>query len=474
MDMLMMTMSLEEIQNSINSVLRENHIISLSTYGVRIWNSSVYYWEDGYDLYCIVTDAQTLRNIHKNPRVAFSISTLKSRCFLQGNGIAYLIGDISENHAYLDRIKVPDMQVSFHQLSGKILKIIPYRFLITDAEKGVGSEEKTIEKRKAGWTLIESGPDTSNPGQNGILSGLRFWLKASRSVSLPLSALPVLIGTALAFIQGSFKPWLFIAALSGGLLAHAGINLFSDYHDFKKGIDTTDCLSSHPGILGNESIEPERLLIAAFLTFTITTLIGGILIANSGWLLLLLGVIGLFGGYFYTGGPVSYKYRGLGELLITLLMGPLMVMGAYFVQTQKVELLPFVVSLSVGLLVGSVTLANNLRDVLDDRKANITTLPMRLGIKKAKVLYYLMIFIPYVIVGAVTLLKPSFYPTLLVILSLPMAFKATNAVKSTKDSAEDFRAKAHQFRYPLNSIKLHLQFNVLLLIGFLLTAILAQ
>lgn len=459
-----MAVSLEEIQNSVQTILRENRILNLATHGIRIWNASLYYWNDGFDILCVVKESQTLENICSSPRVSFSINNSESKYSLQGNGIARIIED-TEEHCLLSSIKTPQIHSFVRKYSGKIVKISPYRFSVTDKEF-----KAMIEKRKLEWKIVESAP-VSSALPAGIVNQLRFWLKAARAVSFPLSVLPVCLGTALAFVEGAFNPWFFLLALLGGVLVHAGANLISDYYDFKKGVDTTDALSSHPGALVNERIEPERILIAAFLTFLAATLVGALLLIIVGLPVLFFGIVGLMGGYFYTGGSISYKYKGLGELFITFLMGPLMVMGAYFVQTQEIRILPFLISLPIGLLVGSVSLVNNLRDVLDDQRAGIVTLPMQLGIRTTKYVYYAMTFLPYLIIGGIVLLKYPFYPMLLVVFSLPMAFKAVAAVRSTEDSAEDIQAKAQHLPFPLNSIKLHLQFSVFLLIGTLLTAI---
>ena len=270
-----------------------------------------------------------------------------------------------------------------------------------------------------------------------------------------------------AIFRGTFDVWLFLATFFGGVLAHLGINLISDYYDFKKGIDTTDALSSHAGVLVNESVEPEKLLVAGLICLVIVAFCGGAILAAVGWPLVVFGLAGLIGGYSYTGGPFSYKYKALGELMISLLMGPLMVMGSYYVQTRRLDLLPFILSLPIGILVGSVTLSNNMRDVIDDRKAGIATLPMRLGMRASKWLYYSMIMLPYLIVVAIVAANKDFLPLLAILLSIPAAVKAVDAMVRTGHTAEDFRASAHIFRYPLNSIKLHLQFNLLLLLGII-------
>lgn len=309
--------SLEKIQSSIRSTLSENQFLSLATHGVRLGNQSLPYWEEDFDIYCLVPESQTLENIKVNPRVSFSVGNLESGKVLHGNGIAHIEEDATSPHInyWENHPGIPSLV-----RKGKIVKITPYRLEITDPKVGIHSRAM-LEKGKSEWRVVESDP-VSSQLSSGIVNRIRFWLAAARWVTFPLSGFSVAIGTALAFIHGFFRPGIFLLALVGGMrmLAHAGINLISDYYDFKKGVDTTEALSSHPGALVKELIEPERLLLAAFLAFLITMVIGTLLFVQVGWPVLLFGGVGLMGGYFYTGCPLSYKYRGLGELFISLLM----------------------------------------------------------------------------------------------------------------------------------------------------------
>ena len=219
-----------------------------------------------------------------------------------------------------------------------------------------------------------------------------------------------------------------LPVLLGGVSAHAGINLISDFNDFRKGVDTTDALSTHPGALVYELVRPESILAAAMLMFLVASQAGAFLLVRAGPAVIVFEGVGFLGGYFYTGGFLAYKYRGLGELFIALLMGPLMVLGAYVVQTGRMDALPVLLSLALGSLVASVTLANNLRDVHDDRTAGISTLPMRIGVRSAKRLYYAMLAVPYAIVAGVVVLRLAHWPMLLVLLSLPSAAKAIRKI----------------------------------------------
>jgi 1,4-dihydroxy-2-naphthoate octaprenyltransferase len=159
------------------------------------------------------------------------------------------------------------------------------------------------------------------------------------------------VGAATAFVYGRFD-WLYLVlALIGTVLAHAGANATADYFDFKKGVDLSRALSSHLGALAREKVEPEMILLAAFACFLITALVGLVLVYLVGWPLLLFGLAGLLGAFFYTGRPVSYKYRAMGELMLGILMGPVIVMGSYFLHTQSWNWTVFLISISLARLV---------------------------------------------------------------------------------------------------------------------------
>jgi len=431
-------------------ILGSHRHLNLATQGMRIWCEVASFRLEGEDLLCTLREgSRSLTNVRVNPRVSFSIGGPNHGGTVRGSGIAR---------------QVPG--------NGAAVSVSPYRLEIDGSAPGSPAGRAIVKKGRDWRVEDEAGPSLRSHA--GFSGRLRFWLKATRAVSFPLSILPVALGTVLAVMQGAFDPLVFILSLVGGVAAHAGANLVSDYNDFRKGIDTPDALSSHPGALVDESLPPERILAASFVISMLAVAAGTVLAVKVGYAILLIGAVGLLGGILYTSGSFAYKYRGLGELFIFFLMGPLMVSGAYYVQLRRIELLPIVLSLPLGLLVASVTLANNLRDIVDDRKSGTRTLPMRVGIRAAKRLYYGMLILPYALVGGAVAGDLSLFPLLLTLLSLPAAVRAIRAVWTSGDTAEEIRARAAERRYPLNSIRLHLRFGVLLITGCLLSWLLVR
>ena len=99
------------------------------------------------------------------------------------------------------------------------------------------------------------------------------------------------------------------------------------------------------------------------------------------------GLVGIAGGYGYTSGFWPYKYHACGPIMVFLLMGPLMVLPAYYIQGGSLDWRPFLASLPIACLVTSIMHANDIRDIAHDREAGITTLAMLLGRRKALYLY---------------------------------------------------------------------------------------
>lgn len=291
----------------------------------------------------------------------------------------------------------------------------------------------------------------------------KIWLTASRPFSFTASATPILLGTALAFYQMGFVDVpLFIAALIGGVILHAGTNLISDYFDYAKGVDREDTYGGSR-ILVDKVMEPKDVLRGGLVAFGIAIIIGVYLLIVRGWPIVMFGMAGLFGGYFYTGGPLGYKYRALGEFLVFTLMGPLMVWGAHFTQVGALEWQPILISVPVGFLVAAILYANNLRDIEDDTESGYNTQASIAGRKTARFVYAGMLISAYVVVAALVGFGAVPVWTLLVLLSIPAALKVNKMIQSS------LRTERKSFAMvDVMTAQLHFQFGLLFAIGIVL------
>jgi len=226
-------------------------------------------------------------------------------------------------------------------------------------------------------------------------SAARIWLMAARPRTLPAAVAPVLVGTALAATEGTFKILTFLAALIGALFIQVGTNLSNDYSDARRGADTEDRLGPVRVTAGG-LVPPRQVLRATYMAFGVAVLAGVYLIATAGWELLLVGAASILAGVLYTGGPRPYGYEGLGEVFVFLFFGVVAVAGSYFAQVERLEWEALVLAVPVGLLASAILVVNNVRDLETDRRAGKRTLAVRLGRERARALFVGMVVLAFV------------------------------------------------------------------------------
>nr|WP_256493361.1 prenyltransferase [Endozoicomonas sp. SCSIO W0465] len=193
------------------------------------------------------------------------------------------------------------------------------------------------------------------------------------------------LGVALAYQQGNGNGLRALLVIFAGLLLQAACNLANDYADIV-------LWRQQPGELSRQVICQIKInfLLAGIFSF-VACLMGLWLVKEVGWPLLMLGIIGVVGGYFYTGEPVNYKQRGWGVPAVFLFTGVLMVSGAYYAVGGVWSNEVVWISIPVSLLASALILSNEIRDYLDDISHNIRTLTVRIGLFKAKCLYALFL-----------------------------------------------------------------------------------
>lgn len=269
--------------------------------------------------------------------------------------------------------------------------------------------------------------ETSSAGEQrrNLLS---VWFQAARPFSLTASVLPVVIGAVLAATIDGPVDWpLFPLIVACSLLFHIGTNMVSDYFDYSRGVDRDETFGSSR-VLIEGLLTPKQLLAAGIILFAVGFSLGLLLVAVRGWPIFILGVIGLLGGWFYTGGPVAYKYVALGDILVFVLMGPLMVIGSFLALTGGFSMTVLYASLPVGCLVAAILHANNLRDITHDARANIKTMAMVLGLPVAKAIYMGLVAGAYLVVLIMVLGKLVTPLALAVLITLPLAVRNVKAV----------------------------------------------
>ena len=280
-----------------------------------------------------------------------------------------------------------------------------------------------------------------------------------RPFSFTASLLPVSVGGAIALGQGRMHWPLFVAALLGGLGLHIGTNVINEIYDVRHGIDSITSPRMSMAILKGRISERGAFLVA-WSGFILALIMGIFLTLHRGWPIVLLGLIGFIGGYFYTAPPFQYKYRALGLPLVFVLMGPVMVGGAYYAVTGTFDANLLVVSVPVGLLVTAILHGNEWRDVAEDTRHGFTTFSAQVGRDAAHWVYVMLVLGAYVAVGLAVMVGALPKLALLTLLSLPLlAWILRDAERGAEGH---LRAIA---MIDLMTARLHSAFGALLLVG---------
>ena len=187
---------------------------------------------------------------------------------------------------------------------------------------------------------------------------------------------PYLLGQATAFnAKKSFNWHNFYWGFLGIFLVLGGVELFNEYFDAQAGGDRIFNLE--------QSYIPNYFYLLGLLAFALAFLIGLYLAYLTGWRILLFTFLGFLGAYFYIGPPFKWAYRGLGEIVIALSYGPLMVLGSYYLQARTIGIIPFYVSLLCGLSIFCLAILNEIPDYYQDKLVGKRNLVVRMGKQKA-------------------------------------------------------------------------------------------
>jgi 1,4-dihydroxy-2-naphthoate polyprenyltransferase len=257
---------------------------------------------------------------------------------------------------------------------------------------------------------------------------------AARPRTLPAAIAPVLVGTAAAVerVGELHRVGAFLAALVGSIFIQIGTNLANDYSDAKRGADTVDRLGP-VRVTSAGLVAPRRVLVATWLAFAVAVAAGIYLATVAGWVIIAVGVASIAAGVLYTGGPRPYGYAGLGELFVFLFFGLVAVNGSYYVQLEKLRLLPLGLSIAVGCLATAILVVNNVRDIDTDRRAGKRTLAVRMGRDGTRRVYMGLIAAAYLALVVTLLVNGGPWWPLLGLLSLPMVLRPASAVLTRTD-----------------------------------------
>jgi 1,4-dihydroxy-2-naphthoate octaprenyltransferase len=298
------------------------------------------------------------------------------------------------------------------------------------------------------------------------------WLffRTTRLPFLSATFVPVLLGIAVAAREGLFNPWLALLTVLGGALAHLAINVTNDIFDTLSGADEANVnptqFSGGSRVLIYDLVTLRQLAALAVGLFGGAAAIGLLLVwATQSATLLWIGLAGIVVGVAYTAPPLKLVYRGLGEIAVAIGFGPIMLLGAYVVQSGRLSWEAALASVPVAILVAMILYVNEIPDRIGDAAAGKRTLPVRLPQSVVIGLYAVSVVVAFaaVVGGVIGGLLPL--PTLLALLAAPLAWKVYGGLRR-------FYLQPYALMsYMGVNVNLHLAVGVLLLAGYLLAIV---
>lgn len=286
-----------------------------------------------------------------------------------------------------------------------------------------------------------------------------------RPHTLTASVMPVLIGTAIAFDDRHLDWTLFAAMLLASMMIQSAVNMFNEYFDFKRGLDTKDSVGIGGVIVRNELSEHAVLKMAEWF-FVISVLLGIYICARTTWWVAVAGSISMLVGYLYSGGRSPIANTPFGDLVAGIFMGLMIVVISCYIQTASVAASTIILSLPISILVAAILLANNIRDAEGDWKKGRRTLAILLGQRKATYLLCTMFITSFVIVILVIILKYASLWAFISFASIPTAVRSIEIFRTKSTPVEMMPAMKA-------ASALHLQFGILFTIGIILGKLLS-
>jgi 1,4-dihydroxy-2-naphthoate polyprenyltransferase len=329
------------------------------------------------------------------------------------------------------------------------------------SERGVPQARKYLDRLSL---------DTGREVRPRLSFGWLF-LRATRLPFLTATFVPVLLGIAIAAWKDGFNWWLALLTVIGGACIHLGLNVANDVFDTRSGADeenvnpTQFSGGSRVILYGLLSMRQMALLSLAF--YAVGIGIGVFLAAKSGWGLLWIGIAGALISLFYTAPPLKLVHRGLGELCVALGFGPIMVLGAYYVQTGAYDLEPLLASIPVGILIALILYLNEVPDRPADARAGKRTLPVRFS-KEAVIRGYVgAVVVTFGLIAVFAITGLLVRPTIIALAAAPLALPVIRALR------ESYEQPYALMPAMAKNIQLHLATGLLLILGYAI-AILAD
>jgi 1,4-dihydroxy-2-naphthoate octaprenyltransferase len=296
-----------------------------------------------------------------------------------------------------------------------------------------------------------------------------LFLRATRLPFLSATVIPIGLGVAIAGNEGAFSWWLALLTLIGGCAVQLGLNVANDIFDTMSGADAANVtptqFSGGSRVVHYGLMKMRTLVLMAIGFYAVAVGIGLFLAADRGWALLWVGLAGVLISVFYTAPPLRLVHRGLGEICVFLGFGPLMVLGAYYVQAQRFTFESLYASIPVGILIALVLYMNEVPDRNGDAAAGKGTLPVRWSKGAVVVAYGLAVAFSFALITVGAVFGIMVRPTLIALAAIPLGVRAYRGLEKNYDSPYLLMGDM------ATNIKLHAFTGLLLIVGYVIAIV---
>jgi 1,4-dihydroxy-2-naphthoate octaprenyltransferase len=328
------------------------------------------------------------------------------------------------------------------------------------SERGVPQAHRYMDKLSA---------ETGRRVRPRLSPGWLF-LRATRLPFLSATFVPVALGIAVAALHGQWHWWLAILTLVAAACVHLGLNVANDVFDTTSGADAANLTptqfsgGSRVILYGLLSLRQMVWMMVGFYAAAVG--IGLYLAVSRGfWPLFGIGAAGVFISIFYTAPPFRFVHRGLGEICVFLGFGPIMTIGAYYVQARAWSWEAIYASLPVAILIALVLYVNEVPDRPGDAKAGKRTLPVRWS-KGAVILAYalsVMAAFGLILGGAIADMIPR--PTVIALAAIPLALPVYRGMQAFYESPYELMPRLGK------GVQLHMAAGLLLVLGYVIAIV---
>jgi 1,4-dihydroxy-2-naphthoate polyprenyltransferase len=403
------------------------------------------------ELHCIVKpNPAIVEAVQDDARVAFTVNQGFPTQMLQGVGRAFFLGGL-DLHPHIREqtlAKSPDATAFLSTIRNLgVMRILPDQIAITD-DTNLGLGPRPVYIPEAARAL---------PDQR------RRWLQALGLASWALVLIPVLTAALLAGRVGrDITWWLLVPVCLVAILVHTGTILLATYTGFRRHIHRSAALGA-TRLLQDGLLSTRQVFEAGILCLALGAVLGLFLVGLRGTPLLVIGIIGTVGGLLYAGWPLFLPYRALEDVVMFVGLGPLLVLGAFNALTGSLHVVPFLVSIPLGCLAESILHAGHLQTFAVDITVNVRTLAVVLGWQRARLLFYALVGLPYVMGALLILVGELPAWAWLPFLSLPLVGRSALSVyRATTEQAQELAGLDRHMA------QAYLAFGVLLMFSLIL------